>query len=88
MSPKQLIVITTVALLAAAAPRPEPATAQPSPLMGQNEPSVSHPGRPRTRIEINPRPLLYRRCVDWYEIQNRPSGRVLFPQMRCWWVRG
>jgi hypothetical protein len=37
---------------------------------------------------INPRPLLYRRCVDWYELQHRPSGTVLYPQMRCWWVRG
>jgi hypothetical protein len=42
----------------------------------------------RPRIEIAPRPLLYRRCVDWYELQNRPSGTVLYPQMRCWWVRG
>jgi hypothetical protein len=40
------------------------------------------------RIEINPRPLLYRRCIDWYELQHRPSGTVLYPQMRCWWVRG
>jgi hypothetical protein len=47
------------------------------------------PQRPaRQRIEINPRPLLYRRCTDWYELQNRPSGTVLYPQMRCWWVRG
>jgi hypothetical protein len=42
----------------------------------------------RQRIEINPRPLLYRRCTDWYELQRRPSGMVLYPQMRCWWVRG
>ena len=42
----------------------------------------------RRRIEINPRPLLYRRCIDWYELQHRPSGTVLYPQMRCWWVRG
>ena len=40
------------------------------------------------RIEINPRRLLYRRCKDWYVIQYRPSGRVLFPQTHCWWVRG
>jgi hypothetical protein len=46
----------------------------------------SHP--PRHRITINPHPLLYRRCVDWYELQNRPSGTVLYPQMSCWWVRG
>jgi hypothetical protein len=42
----------------------------------------------RPRIQINPRPPLYRRCVDWYELQYRPSGTVLYPQMRCWWVRG
>jgi hypothetical protein len=54
------------------------------------EPSLTTPpaGPPRHRIEINPRPLLYRRCVDWYELQHRPSGTVLYPQMRCWWVRG
>jgi hypothetical protein len=43
---------------------------------------------PPPRIEINPRRLLYRRCKDWYVIQDRPSGRVLFPQTHCWWVRG
>jgi hypothetical protein len=42
----------------------------------------------RHRIEITPGRLLYRRCVDWYELQNRPSGTVLYPQMHCWWVRG
>ena len=87
MSSKLLIVIMAVAALAAVAV-PRRAAAQASPSVGPSEPSVSPPRRPRTRIEINPRPLLYRRCVDWYEIQNRPSGTVLFPQMRCWWVRG
>ena len=55
------------------------------------EPSLTTPPAPlhaRRRIDINPRPLLYRRCVDWYELQYRPSGTVLYPQMRCWWVRG
>jgi hypothetical protein len=54
------------------------------------EPSLTMPPAPRAsrRIVINPRPLLYRRCVDWYELQHRPSGTVLYPQMRCWWVRG
>jgi hypothetical protein len=43
----------------------------------------------RPRIEVHPAPrLLYRRCVDWYEIQYRPSGTVLFPAKHCWWVRG
>jgi hypothetical protein len=56
----------------------------------------AQPGRPypprarqvRPRIVITPRPLLYRRCVDWLELQYRPSGTVLFPQYKCWWVRG
>jgi len=54
------------------------------------EPSLATPpaAPARRRIEINPRPLLYRRCIDWYELQHRPSGTVLYPQMRCWWVRG
>jgi len=51
-------------------------------------PPASPPRHARHRIEINPRPLLYRRCVDWYELQHRLSGTVLYPQMRCWWVRG
>lgn len=42
----------------------------------------------RPYIEIRPQRLLYRRCVDWLELQHRPSGTVLFPQYRCWWVRG
>jgi hypothetical protein len=46
------------------------------------------PRHVRGRITIHPGRLLYRRCVDWYELQNRPSGPVLFPEMRCWWVRG
>jgi hypothetical protein len=54
------------------------------------EPSLTTPPASRSagRIVIHPRPLLYRRCVDWYELQHRPSGTVLYPQMRCWWVRG
>jgi hypothetical protein len=55
-------------------------------------PSIALPSQSpryaRPRIEINPAPLLHRRCVDWYELQYRPSGTVLYPQMRCWWVRG
>ena len=44
------------------------------------------PGRPE--IVITPRPPLYRRCTSWLEVQHRPSGTVLYPQYRCWWVRG
>jgi hypothetical protein len=83
MSLQRLIVIMALAapaMLGAA----QHATAQTSP--------IAQPGQPpryaRPRIEINPAPLLHRRCVDWYELQYRPSGTVLYPQMRCWWVRG
>jgi hypothetical protein len=85
MKLKLLIAFVFGAVFASAAP---PAQAQQtSPIA---EPSLTTPpaGPPRHRIEINPRPLLYRRCVDWYELQHRPSGTVLYPQMRCWWVRG
>ena len=85
MKSKLLIVFVLVALCVGAAP---PALAQQtSPIA---EPSLTTPpaASARRRIEINPRPLLYRHCVDWYELQHRPSGTVLYPQMRCWWVRG
>jgi len=57
-------------------------------LYGVPGPAPSRIAHRRPRIDISPRPLLYRRCVDWYELQYRPSGTVLYPQMRCWWVRG
>ena len=62
-----------------------PLWAQTAQSAGPHRPLVRH-GRPY--IVITPRPLLYRRCVDWLELQYRPSGTVLFPQYRCWWVRG
>ena len=66
-----------------------PAAAQyDTPLLAQPPELTLPPSRVHNRIEINPRPLLYRRCIDWYELQHRPSGTVLYPQMRCWWVRG
>ena len=57
-------------------------TAQPG---GPRRPMVRR-GRPY--VVITPGQLLYRRCVDWLELQYRPSGTVLYPQYRCWWVRG
>lgn len=94
MSVKRFIVILLVILAVAALPlfgAASGAAAQTSPL-GISQPSPALPPSPsryaRPRIEINPPRLLYRRCVDWYELQHRPSGTVLYPQMRCWWVRG
>jgi len=63
-----------------------PAAAQ-SPTPIGSGPSYSLPSGP-PRIEVNPRPLLYRRCTDRYVLQYRPSGTVLFPEKHCWWVRG
>jgi hypothetical protein len=82
---QRLIVIMALAapaMLGAA----QHATAQTPPIAQPNPPAP--PPYTRPLIEIYPRPPLYRRCVDWYELQYRPSGTVLYPQMRCWWVRG
>jgi hypothetical protein len=73
------LLVVVGASLPAAAQTPTPTQTGPSAL-----PSASAP----PRIEVYPRPLLYRRCVDWYEIQHRPSGTVLYPAKHCWWVRG
>jgi hypothetical protein len=80
MPPKPLIAILSVAVLLGAAPQ----------VMAQTSPGVASPppSHVRGRITIHPGRLLYRHCVDWYELQHRPSGTVLYPQMRCWWVRG
>ena len=85
MSLQRLIVIMALAapaMLGAA----QHAVAQTSPIAQPNQPPPPRYARPR--IEINPPPLLHRRCIDWYELQYRPSGTVLYPEMRCWWVRG
>jgi hypothetical protein len=87
MSLQRLIVIMALAALAMPGTA-QHATAQAPPIAQSSEPYYPPPRYVRRRIEINPRPLLYRRCVDWYELQYRPSGTVLYPQMRCWWVRG
>jgi len=86
MSAKSLSVVATLAALSFTGTMSS-AVAQTSAPAGAQAPlytlSRAHP-----RIEVNPRLLRYRRCVDWYELQHRPSGTVLFPQYHCWWVRG
>ncbi|MGB7099728.1 MAG: hypothetical protein WBD95_13315 [Xanthobacteraceae bacterium] len=83
MMAKSLNVIAGLALLLSVA---SPVQAQQPPPTG-TRPSATPPGG-TPRIEVNPRRLLYRRCTSWYVIQYRPSGRVLFPEKHCWWVRG
>ena len=63
-------------------------TAIPALAQSPQRPRYHAPRYARPYIEIRPQRLLYRRCVDWLELQHRPSGTVLFPQYRCWWVRG
>jgi len=84
MARKVSIAITLLAALTCVG-ADAPAAAQ-----SDRSPTVRPSALPRhaRRITINPQPLLYQRCVDWYELQHRPSGTVLYPQMRCWWVRG
>jgi hypothetical protein len=87
MSLTRLIVIMALAALAMPGTTPH-ARAQTPAIAQPGETYFPPPRYVRRRIEINPRSLQYRRCVDWYELQYRPSGTVLYPQMRCWWVRG
>ena len=42
-----------------------------------------------TRLRVYPgRRLLYRDCTFRLAQQWRPSGTVIVPVQRCWWVRG
>ena len=34
-----------------------------------------------------PGPGYARACTSWLEPEARPSGTVIVPRMRCWWVR-
>jgi hypothetical protein len=44
--------------------------------------------RPPTRFRVYPGRLLYRDCTFRLAQQWRPSGTVIVPVQRCWWVRG
>jgi hypothetical protein len=35
-----------------------------------------------------PGPNAVRQCRSWLQRELRPSGPVVTPQMRCWWVPG
>jgi hypothetical protein len=86
----KLLTLTALAALSLSGPAVPVRAQTTSPVAGP-ELSTLPPPPPRyarRRIEIYPGRLLYRRCVDWYELQHRPSGTVLYPGMHCWWVRG
>jgi hypothetical protein len=49
--------------------------------------------RPPARIRVHPLtqtlgPDAVRQCESWLATENRPSGTVIVPKMRCWWERG
>jgi hypothetical protein len=44
--------------------------------------------RPPIRFRVYPGRLLYRDCTFRLAQQWRPSGTVIVPVQRCWWVRG
>jgi len=35
-----------------------------------------------------PGPGHVRECTSWLAAENRPSGAVIVPRMRCWWRPG
>ena len=86
MSLKRLVLIAglTASLFLGAAPW-TPSRAQTAPPGRYRAPVARHV---RPNIVITPGQLLYRRCVERLELQNRPSGPVLYPLTYCWWVRG
>jgi hypothetical protein len=83
---KQLVLIAgfTALLFLDAAPW-TPSRGQTAPPSEHRAPVMRHV---RPNIVITPGRLLYRRCVERLELQNRPSGPVLYPLTYCWWVRG
>jgi hypothetical protein len=80
------VLIVIAVLMAFAAPDLAAAQGAPPPVVGNQ--IVPAPVRVQQRIEVHPGRLLYRQCADWYELQHRPSGTVLYPGKHCWWVRG
>ena len=67
------LVFALAAAPAASAPRNQE-------LSAQRRPHITiHPRR------AEPGPNSKRHCVSWLQKQDRPSGTVIVPQMRCWW---
>jgi len=41
----------------------------------------------RRRLTVYPSEGIYRECNSWLQLQHRPSGDVLYPQVHCYWTR-
>jgi hypothetical protein len=82
---ERILLAAAVAVLAVT-----PAAAEPTVKTRETAASsdVSAQSRPRARLRVYPGRLLYRDC-DFKLVQEwRPSGTVIVPRQRCWWVRG
>ncbi|HEY2757556.1 MAG TPA: hypothetical protein VGJ01_17650 [Pseudolabrys sp.] len=67
-----------------------PASAQNSSGAQEAQQTAELAAPPRPRITVRPRrtepgPNSLRYCESWLATENRPSGTVITPQMRCWW---
>jgi hypothetical protein len=64
---------------------PDIVLAQAGDAVPTNATSRRHNRRP-TRITVYPNSRLQRDCRAWYEVQHRPSGDVIYPQINCQWT--
>lgn len=70
-------------------PMPVAAEGAGKPIVASPSALSSQARRPPTRFRVYPgRRLLYRDCDFRLAQQWRPSGPVVVPLQRCWWVRG
>jgi hypothetical protein len=82
-------IILAMLMLSAAGPLGS-ASAQSSSGAQQAQQTAELAAQPRPRITVRPRrtepgPNSQRYCESWLATENRPSGTVITPQMRCWW---
>jgi len=89
---RQIATLAAATGLAVAVSAPVPAVAgSPTIVVAQagDAPAI-HPTvrrhRPPTHITVYPTERLQRDCRAWYEVQHRPSGNVIYPQMNCQWT--
>jgi hypothetical protein len=82
------VLLGVVGILACGA---TPATTEPAsrPSVALSSDLSSQARRPPPRLRVYPGGrLLYRDCTFHLAQQWRPSGPVVVPVQRCWWVRG
>ncbi|RAI46050.1 hypothetical protein [Rhodoplanes roseus] len=83
------IVAAAMAIMGIALDVVGPASAQSGPGYGgptaEGAPPPRRSARRPTQIQVTPDRQLVRLCEDWLAVENRPSGTVIVPQMRCRW---